>query len=75
MDWMAWVELSKAAGIARIPAAMMSHRVHRASETARCLDDGARRREDRMVFDEMWPRAVSMPLQRLYALSYRGYLP
>jgi Glycosyltransferases involved in cell wall biogenesis len=75
MDWMAWVDLSRTAGIARIREKMMSHRVHGASETARCLDDGARRREDKMVFAEMWPRAISVPLQRLYALSYRGYLP
>lgn len=75
MDWMAWVDLTRKAGVARVPDALVSHRVHAESETARCLDDGARSQEDRMVFDALWPTLLSRPLQRLYALSYRGYMP
>lgn len=75
MDWMAWVELSGNSGILRIPHALVEHRVHPDSETARCLDDGARRLEDKMVFDTLWPRPISGLLQRLYATSYQGYMP
>lgn len=73
MDWIAWIDLAERGTVTRIPEVLMQHRAHGQSETARCLADGARRREDRMVFDRMWPRPVSGMLSHFYSRSYAGY--
>lgn len=73
MDWVAWLELADGASVTHIPKVLMHHRVHAESETARCLDDGAREAEDRMAFEMMWPRPVAAALLRLYRRSYQGY--
>jgi glycosyltransferase involved in cell wall biosynthesis len=73
MDWVAWLELADGASVTHIPEVLMHHRVHAESETARCLDDGARDVEDRMAFEMMWPRPVAAALMRLYRRSYQGY--
>ncbi|MEO7066641.1 MAG: glycosyltransferase family A protein [Rhodanobacter sp.] len=73
MDWLAWIELAKCGGITRVPKVLMQHRAHDQSATARCLSDGARSEEDRLVFDRMWPRPVASILAHLYQRSYAGY--
>lgn len=73
MDWLAWVELTEAAAVTRIIGTLMEHRVHEDSETFRCLDDGARSAEDRMVFERLWPSKVAGLISRLYSRSYSGY--
>ena len=73
MDWLAWIELANCGGITRVPEVLMQHRAHDQSETARCLSDGARSEEDRLVFDRMWPRPVASILAHLYQRSYAGY--
>lgn len=73
MDWLAWVELAQSGGVTHIGRALMRHRVHDDSETARCLDDGARLAEDQMVFGRMWPPIMARVLSRLYSRSYTGY--
>lgn len=73
MDWLAWVELAQTGGVTHIGHALMRHRVHDDSETARCLDDGARLAEDSLVFGKMWPPIMARLLSRLYSRSYSGY--
>jgi len=73
MDWLAWIELAERGAVTRVAKVLMQHRAHEQSETARCLADGARRQEDRMIFEKMWPRPVSDILLRLYQRSYAGY--
>ena len=74
MDWLAWLDLSQAGAVTYIDERLMDHRVHTTSETARCLDDGSRAREDALVFERLWPRPVAALLGRLYRYSYQGYL-
>lgn len=74
MDWFAWLDLSSRGPVTRINARLMDHRVHTASETARCLDDGSRSREDALVFTRLWPPPVAAALRRAYRHSYNGYL-
>ncbi|WP_162301379.1 glycosyltransferase family 2 protein [Cognatilysobacter segetis] len=74
MDWLAWLDLSAAGRVTRVPGQLMDHRVHTSSETARCLDDGSRAREDLMVFRALWPEPVAVLLGRLYRRSYQGYI-
>jgi glycosyltransferase involved in cell wall biosynthesis len=73
MDWLAWIELARRGGITHVSGALMRHRAHDQSETARCLSDGARSEEDRMIFDRMWPRPLASILAHLYRRSYAGY--
>lgn len=73
MDWLAWIELAERGAVTRVAKVLMQHRAHEQSETARCLADGARQQEDRMIFERMWPRPVSDILSRLYQRSYAGY--
>lgn len=74
MDWLAWLELSTRGPITRIRGRLMDHRVHEGSETARCLDDGSRAREDALVFDRLWPAPVAALIKRAYRHAYPGYL-
>jgi len=52
----------------------MQHRAHDQSETAKCLSNGARSEEDRMIFERMWPRPLASMLAHLYQRAYAGYL-
>jgi glycosyltransferase involved in cell wall biosynthesis len=73
MDWLAWIELAGRGGVTRVHGSLMRHRAHDQSETARCLSDGARNEEDRMIFERLWPRPLAFILARLYQRSYAGY--
>lgn len=74
MDWLAWIDLSANSGIIRIPEALIYRRVHDSSETASCINDGARGIEDTMVFQSLWPRSIAKTIAFVYRLSYPGYL-
>lgn len=73
MDWLAWIELSAAAPVRRIRGVLVHRRVHKDSETARCIVDGARLKEDRLVFDRLWLPPISWLIALAYRLSYPGY--
>ncbi len=71
MDWDAWVRLARTEGsFVRVPDALVLHRIHLASETSAAIADGVRLREDRMMFDALWPRWLAGMLARCYRLSY-----
>ncbi len=73
LDWDAWLRLADGPGaFGYCREALMLHRIHPDSETVAGVRDGIRAREDRMMFDRLWPRHPAAALTRLYALSYRG---
>ncbi|WP_206859993.1 glycosyltransferase [Lysobacter changpingensis] len=74
MDWLAWSTLSRHAPVIRVRRALVRRRVHEASETARCIVDGSRLAEDRMIFASLWPSTLARGIAAVYRLSYRGYL-
>lgn len=74
MDWLAWIDLSAHSGVIRIPQTLLYRRVHDSSETASCINDGARNAEDIMVFQSLWPRMIAKTIAFAYRLSYPGYL-
>ena len=74
MDWRGWLELTRKGAVVRIPRRLVDHRVHEGSETSRCLWDGSRRSEDRMVLRELWPVPIADLIEWGYSHSYRGYL-
>lgn len=73
MDWLAWIELARQHPLLRIREELLLRRVHAASETQHCIQDGSREREDRLVFEQLWPRPVAQALLGLYRFSYPAY--
>jgi glycosyltransferase involved in cell wall biosynthesis len=73
MDWMAWLDLAeRPGGFALERRPLMSHRIHAGSETSATIDAGDRRREDRTVFERLWPSPVASGLTAVYGMSYRS---
>lgn len=73
MDWDAWVRIAARRGsIGYVRESLQIHRLHGESETTSGITDNRRSKEDREMFERLWPRPIAAALRRLYALSYRG---
>ena len=73
LDWMAWLELARRpGGFVYVPERLVSKGVHAASETTATIASRAREREDRAIFDALWPKPVAAALASLYRLGYRA---
>jgi Glycosyl transferase family 2 len=73
LDWMAWLELARRpGGFVYVRERLVSKGVHAGSETTAAIGNHAREREDRALFDDLWPRPVAAALATLYRLSYRA---
>jgi hypothetical protein len=73
LDWMAWLELARRpGGFVYIREKLVSKGVHAESATTAAIADRARQREDRALFDEIWPRPVAAALAGLYRFGYRA---
>ena len=73
LDWMAWLELARRpGGFVYVREQLVSKGVHAASETTASIASRARAREDRAIFDALWPRPVAAALAALYRLGYRA---
>jgi Glycosyl transferase family 2 len=73
LDWMAWLELARRpGGFAYVRAKLVSKGVHPGSETTATIANRARAREDRAIFDALWPRPVAAALSLFYRLGYRA---
>jgi glycosyltransferase involved in cell wall biosynthesis len=73
LDWMAWLELARRpGGFVYVRERLVSKGVHAASETTAAIASRAREREDRALFDVLWPRPLAAALATLYRLGYRA---
>ncbi len=73
LDWMAWLELARRpGGFVYVREKLVSKGVHAASETTAAIANRARQREDRALFDALWPRPIAATLAALYRLGYRA---
>jgi hypothetical protein len=73
LDWMAWLELARRPGaFVYVAGRLVSKGVHAASETTATIANRAREREDRAIFDLMWPRPIAAMIATLYKASYRA---
>lgn len=71
LDWEAWLRLAASPGaFAYSRDRLLLHRIHGGSETSAGVREGVRAREDRMMFESMWPAPIARLLARAYALSY-----
>jgi hypothetical protein len=73
LDWMAWLELArKPGGFVYVHERLVSKGVHAGSETTATIANRAREREDRAIFDALWPKPVAAALASLYKFGYRA---
>jgi glycosyltransferase involved in cell wall biosynthesis len=73
LDWMAWLELSRnPGGFVYARERLVSKGVHAGSETTVTIANRAREREDRAIFDALWPRPIAAALSLFYRLGYRA---
>jgi hypothetical protein len=73
LDWMAWLELARRpGGFVYVRERLVSKGVHAGSETTLTIANRAREREDRALFDALWPRPIAAALATLYKFSYRA---
>jgi Glycosyl transferase family 2 len=73
LDWMAWLELARRpGGFVYVHERLVSKGVHVGSETTVTIANRAREREDRAIFDSLWPRPIAMALAYVYKLGYRA---
>lgn len=73
LDWKAWLDMSRGDGaFVYVREPLLSRRVHPGSETAHLIDTSVRAREDRQVFELLWPTPIAKILSILYTASQRG---
>jgi Glycosyl transferase family 2 len=73
LDWMAWLELARRpGGFVYVRERLVSKGVHAGSETTATIANRAREREDRALFDTLWPRPIAAGLAALYKFGYRA---
>jgi hypothetical protein len=73
LDWMAWLDLARRpGGFVYVRECLVSKGVHADSETTATIANRAREREDRAIFDTLWPRPVAAVLATLYKFGYRA---
>ena len=76
LDWDAWLRLADGPGdFARVRRLCMLHRIHADSETSDGVRAGVRAREDRAMFERLWPMPIARMLARLYAVGYEAGKP
>jgi hypothetical protein len=73
LDWMAWLELARRpGGFVYVHERLVSKGVHAGSETTAAIANRVREREDRAMFNALWPRPVAASLASLYRFGYRA---
>ena len=71
LDWMAWLELARRpGGFVYVRECLLSKGVHADSETSVTIANRARMREDRALFESIWPWPMAAALAVLYRLGY-----
>jgi Glycosyl transferase family 2 len=73
LDWLAWLELARRpGGFVYVRECLVSKGVHAGSETTATIANRARQREDREIFETLWPRPVAAALATVYRLGYHS---
>lgn len=52
---------------------LLYYRVHEGATTRACIRDHRREREERQMFEAVWPRPIVDGLMRFYRLAYKNY--
>jgi glycosyltransferase involved in cell wall biosynthesis len=71
LDWMAWLDLARRpGGFVYVCERLVSKGVHADSATTATIANRSRMREDRTLFDALWPRPIAAVLAAAYRLAY-----
>ncbi len=72
IDWNLWIDLSyKKGSFLYIKKKLVLHRIHKKSETSKALKNGKRIKEDKILFNRLWPKPLAFILRNIYKLSYK----
>lgn len=72
MDWDAWLRLAvKQGSFVFINKRLLWHRLYKKSQTSVQIERHGRSREDALIFNRIWPKAIAGFLVKLYSLSYK----
>jgi len=73
LDWEAWLRLADTRGsFVHVAEALVTRRIHPASETTSLIADARRVAEDRAMFRRLWPAPVAAAIAAVYRLGYRA---
>jgi hypothetical protein len=73
LDWMAWLELARSpGGFVYVREKLLSKGVHANSATTVTIANRERQREDRAIFNALWPKPVAVALAAAYRFGYRA---
>jgi len=71
LDWDAWLRLAAEPGqFVYARQALVSKRVHTASETSVTIANRVRQNEDLAMFKRLWPRSIATLIAAVYSLGY-----
>lgn len=72
MDWDAWLRLAQEKGaFIYVRCKLVWHRVHKDAQTYLQIQKNVRQKEDRLIFERLWPKAIATCLLSIYFLSIR----
>lgn len=72
LDWFAWYQLAQQQGaFVYINRKLMSHRIHKASETVAQINNGRRQKEELMMFEKIWGKTIARILSGIYSLGHK----
>jgi hypothetical protein len=70
MVWDAWLRLSAIKGnFMYIKDMLVLHRINDDSQTSRQIKKNVRQKEDRFIFERLWPRPMVIFLSSVYSLA------
>ena len=73
LDWDAWLRLADMPGaFLYCPDKLVAKRIHQGSETSVTIANRTRQREDREMFERLWPKPVAAMISSFYSLGYIG---
>lgn len=74
LDWECMRKLAETPGrfICR-EMPLLYYRVHDGATTKACIEDHRREREERQMFEKIWPKRIADGLMFLYRLAYKNY--
>ena len=71
IDWYAWIKYANTNGaFVYIKKILILHRIHDKSETSKGINLGKRSREDKLLFEKLWPKPIAKFLAYIYKFSY-----
>lgn len=76
MDWDAWLRLSRVRGsFIYVKRKLMIHRIHRGSQSSRQIKNKVRMKEEKLIFERLWPKPFAEYLSTVYSLASKFYRP